>query len=283
LNVVGLGSAGCNIADKFADYPQYNIYKIDVDLTGFKKDGVYSLTKQETTEQYEAKCPSFKNFFKNVVGEVLFIVCGAGAIASTSLRILEALKNCNIEILYIEPDLDLLGHESAIQNKIVYNVLQEYARSGLFQKMFIVKNSMVQEISGNVPVLNYYEVLNETIVSTFHMMNVFRFSKPVINTFCTEIDSCRIATVGIFDQEKNEEKLFFPLENVRDLMYYYGIPRKKLEEDGKLFRKITEQIKEKSNRQENEFVRQKATFGIYQTEYEQDFGFVVASTSFIQK
>ena len=149
-------------------------------------------------------------------------------------------------MLYIEPDIDLLGHASVVQNKVVYGVLQEYARSGLFEKMFIIKNNIVQEISGNVPVLNYYEILNETIVSTFHMMNVFRFSKPIINTFCTEIDSCRIATIGIFNQEKNEEKLFFPLENVRDLMYYYGIPRKKLEEDGQLFRKITEQIKEKS-------------------------------------
>ena len=27
--VVGLGQAGCNIADQFAKYPQYRIYKID--------------------------------------------------------------------------------------------------------------------------------------------------------------------------------------------------------------------------------------------------------------
>jgi hypothetical protein len=66
-------------------------------------------------------------------------------------------------------------------------------------------------------------------------------------------------------------------------MYYYGIPRKTLEEDGRLFRKITEQIKEKSNKKENEHVQQRATFGIYQTEYEQNYNFVIASTSFIQE
>jgi hypothetical protein len=78
------------------------------------------------------------------------------------------------------------------------------------------------------------------------MMNVFRFSKSIINTFSAHIDSCRISTFGMFDQEKNEEKLFFPLENIRELMYYYGIPRQILEEDGRLFRRITDQIKVKS-------------------------------------
>jgi hypothetical protein len=57
----------------------------------------------------------------------------------------------------------------------------------------------------------------------------------------------------------------------------------KLEKDGRLFRKITEQIKEKSKLEESEFVPRKATFGIYQTEYDKNLNFVIASTSFIQK
>ena len=283
LNVIGLGSAGCNIADKFARYPQYNIYKIDVELEGLKKDGIFSLQKYESAEDYERKCPSFRNFFKNVSGEVLVVVCGAGKVANASLRILENLKNCNVELLYIVPDLDLLGHSSATQNKIVYNVLQEYARSGLFINMFIIQNSVVQDIIGNVPIINYYDVLNESIVSTFHMMNVFRFSRPIIDTFSTQIESCRISTIGIFDDEENLEKLFFPLENTRELMYYYGVPREKLEKDGRLFRKITEQIKQKSTLKDDEVVSKKATFGIYQTEYDKNLNFVIASTSFIQK
>jgi hypothetical protein len=217
LNVVGLGAAGCNIADKFAKYPQYNIYKIDVGLKGLKKDGIFSLQEYENAEDYEKKCPSFKNFFKDVDKEVLFIVCGAGKVANASLRALEALKNCNIELLYVVPDLDLLSHSSAQQNKIVYNVLQEYARSGLFINMFIIKNSVVQDIIGNVPIINYYDVLNETIASTFHMMNVFRFSRPIIDTFSSQIESCKISTIGIFNDEENLEKLFFPLENIREI------------------------------------------------------------------
>jgi cell division GTPase FtsZ len=31
MNVIGLGQAGCNIADMLSEYPQYKIYKIDVE------------------------------------------------------------------------------------------------------------------------------------------------------------------------------------------------------------------------------------------------------------
>jgi hypothetical protein len=283
LNVIGLGAAGCNIADKFSEYPQYNIYKIDVGLKGLKKNGIYAMPEQDSVEEYEKKCPSLKNFFKNVSGEVLFIVCGAGKISGASLRILEEISHCNIEILYVMPDVDLLGYVSVLRNKVAYNILQEYARSGLFSRIYIVSNFCVQDIFGDTPIINYYDKLNEMIVSTFHMINVFRFSKSIINTFSAHIDSCRISTFGMFDQEKNEEKLFFPLENIRELMYYYGVPRQILEEDGRLFRKITDQIKVKSTTAEEERVQCKATFGVYQTQYEENYNFIVASTSFIQK
>ena len=30
--IIGLGKAGCRIADRFAQYPQYDVYKMDVGL-----------------------------------------------------------------------------------------------------------------------------------------------------------------------------------------------------------------------------------------------------------
>ena len=64
LNVIGLGAAGCNIAEKFNEYPQYSVYKIDVGLKGLKKNGIFDFPKQQEVEQYESNCPSFNNFFK---------------------------------------------------------------------------------------------------------------------------------------------------------------------------------------------------------------------------
>ena len=84
--IIGLGQAGCNIADKFSQYPQYKVYKIDVDLK--KAPRCYSFPKYNTSEEYEKSCPSLKNFFKHVKGEILFIT-SCGLISSASLRILE--------------------------------------------------------------------------------------------------------------------------------------------------------------------------------------------------
>ena len=34
MNVIGLGKAGCNIAKNFNQYPEYNVYQIDVGKEG---------------------------------------------------------------------------------------------------------------------------------------------------------------------------------------------------------------------------------------------------------
>ena len=51
MNIIGLGAAGCRIADCFSKYPQYNIYKVDV---GLKGDNCYSVPKCITAEEYES-------------------------------------------------------------------------------------------------------------------------------------------------------------------------------------------------------------------------------------
>ena len=172
MNIIGLGAAGCNIADKFTQYPQYNIYKIDAGLKGLKKNGIYAMPKQRSAEDYESNCPSLKSFFKNVNGEVIFILCGAGAISGAALRILETIKNCEINLLYVLPDIDLLSELSQLRNNVTFNVLQQYARSGIFKTMKIVHNPRVEAIIGDVPVIGYYDKLNEIITSTMHMINV---------------------------------------------------------------------------------------------------------------
>ena len=62
MNIVGIGSAGCNIAEVFSQYPQYKIFKIDVDISG---KGCYNIPKFEEVEQYESyDYPKIKSFFK---------------------------------------------------------------------------------------------------------------------------------------------------------------------------------------------------------------------------
>ena len=274
--VVGLGSAGCSMADLFANYPQYKVYKVDVGLRGYKKDGIFSFPEQPTPEAYEANCPSMKSFFKDVRGDILFIVCGAGNIASASLRVLEHLKHCNINVLYIKPEIDFLSKPSSMREQTVRGVLQEYARSGVFRKMYIVDNKAVEGVVGDTPIDGYYDTLNEAVVSSLHMINVYSHIEPVFGNRQPPIDSARICTIGLVDLESDEDRVFCELDSVRQKDYFYGVNQDRAKTDGGLKKRITESAKKRLD----EFT--KVTYSVYTTQYEDNHGFCVYYVSKIQ-
>jgi len=175
--IIGLGSAGCNIADAFAKYPQYKTLKFDVDLYG---EGCYFLPKYETPEEYEAHISDFTNVFDRIEGDVLLVLGGSGNVTGGALRLLEQLGGRRTNVLYIQPNIALLGERKRQQERLVYYVLQEYARSGLLKRLYLVSNSHLEEILGGVPVVGYYDKLNELIVSTIHMINVFNISDFIV-------------------------------------------------------------------------------------------------------
>ena len=171
--VIGLGKAGCAIADKFAQYPQYKTFKIDSEGLDPKSKNCHLLKKQDSPEKYEKTVRSMKTFFAKTTDNILFVLSGSGMISGASLQILKNLRGKKVNILYIKPDMEFLGHMNILQERVVRNVLQEYTRSGVFNRIFLVDNKKVEEVLGDVPIIGYYDRLNELIVSTIHMVNVY--------------------------------------------------------------------------------------------------------------
>jgi len=268
--IIGLGSAGCNIADQFARYPQYEIYKLDAGIYG---KNCYYLPEYDTPEEYEAHVGDLTNVFGEIKGDILFIIGGSGNVSGGALRALEQLRHCSINVLYIEPDIGLLSGDRKLQERMTYYVLQEYARSGLFERLFIVSNPQLEKILGDVPIVGYNNKLNELVVSTIHMINVYNNIEPVVNNFSDFKEQTKISTIGISNLE-NEKKLFFSLDSVREMRYYYAINGKRLETDGTLMRKITENVKNEANID--------VSYGIYATDYPDDYVYCVANASMIQ-
>ena len=101
--IIGLGSAGCNIADQFAKYPQYEIYKIDEGAyTGTRKDAnMLSVTRQNSHQEYETNTPDLNSFLHPIKGKVLFIVGGSGNISGMALSALslELFLNASDKVL----------------------------------------------------------------------------------------------------------------------------------------------------------------------------------------
>lgn len=278
MNVIGIGQAGCAIAEKFKQYPQYKVFKID---TGLKGKNCFNMPKQNHPEKYEAKCPVVKvrTFLKGVRKKVLFIT-SCGNISGANLRVLEHLKanRCKITVLYIKPELELLSELQALQENVSCGVLQEYARSAVFERMYIISNSSMSKVIGNVPVREYYEKINQAIAYTFHMVSVFKNTNSIMDTFSAQIPSTRLSTLGIADAGTGEEKMFFSLDKARDKRYYYAVPEEVLNEDGTLLNEIKNQVKQKIIPDEA-----KAMYGIYTTQYSGSFVFCEAHASMVQK
>jgi len=289
VNIVGLGQAGCNIAEILSQYPQYSIFKIDADIEGdfdfidnYKesenKVKIYSVDKQAGPEEYEQNTPSMKDFFRGIKGVTLFIIGGSGYISAMCLRIMEQIKDkCEISVLYVRPDTSLLSKNKALQEKSTFKILQEFARSGLLQMIYLVSNTNLENILGDVPIIGYNNKINELIVSTVHMINVFKNSEPVMGKIEDPAEASRIATFGISDIEGSEEKSFFSLDRTKEKCYIYSINEERLKTEGGLRKKIVSHVKAQAETED-----MKVSFGVFPTNYQQDYCYILNYTSIIQ-
>ena len=70
--IIGLGAAGCNIAEKFAEYSQYKVLKVDSERRPFDwlNKGFKLIPEQKSPEEYEENCPFLDDLIEEIDGEI---------------------------------------------------------------------------------------------------------------------------------------------------------------------------------------------------------------------
>lgn len=274
--VIGLGETGNAIADLFSEYPQYDVYKVRPGKRKGKYKNTYTIPTKSTPEQYDTECPSLKTFLKGVGDDVLFVVNGSEAVSAASLRILESIKNKAITVLYVRPDLNFLSETQRLNERVIRGVLQEYARSAVFDRIYLVDMPLVAATLGEVPIKKYHDMIYNAITSTFHMINVFSHSPIIMGSTDSPSDIMRVSTFGFVDIETGKENLFFPLDFPREKSYYYAINEEKLQTDGTLLKKVKEQVLSRAHDKLN------TSYAVYETKYENDYVYVTSHGSMVQ-
>ena len=275
--ILGIGTAGSNIVAQLAEYKVYQPYTINTETKKTSKFK-FNLPELADPESYEEMdTAKIKKWLTTIKNNCTVFLCGASICSGLTLRVLEILhKNgVNLEIVYFMPEIEVLSEQKALQERLCRGILQNYARSGLFEKICLVSNVALEKLAGSTNVFEYYNQINQVFTSTYYMLDVFKNTKAITSTFKRPKESCRITTIGISSID-GEESLFFPLENEVEMVYYYGINEKKLKTEENLFRTITNKVKEKITEE------RKVSFGIYPTQYEDDYIYVEIFTPKIQ-
>ena len=275
ISIVGLGNAASHIAEQFKQTKNYNVFVLN-DKVERNSKYKFKLKSYDTPEEYEENIPNVEKFFEKADEHIQFFIMGSSFSSNYSLGILEQLKHKRVDIFYIQPDAELMTGIPKLLDKVVFSVLQEYARCGLLNSFTAISNVMIEKSIGNIPIKTYYEQLNNSIFSTVHYINYFNNAEPEIGMVAKPLEINRIRTFGILNTKNLEEKWLYELDMERDLCYYLCINKQRLEKEGGLHKKIVDLLKDKPH---NAFRR--ISYAIYETEY-QDFGLCVAHTNAIQ-
>ena len=275
ISVVGLGNAASEIAGLFSEIKQYKVFKLNSKVEKNSKYN-FKLKSFDKPEEYEYNIPNLDKFFQSITNNVQFFVVGGSFSSNYTLGVLEQLKDKKVDLIYVQPDTELLtGYPVLIENT-TFGVLQEYARSGLVNSITLISNLAIEESLGDINIKNYYDSLNNFIFSAVHHLNYFTHSEPEIGQVSRPAEINRIRSIAGLNMKNLEEKWFFGLDTPRELCYYLAINTERLETEGGLHKKIVDMLKQKPK---NAF--RKISYAIYETPYH-DFGFCVAHTNVVQ-
>ena len=271
MNIIGLGQGGCKIAKQFEQYSQYKIFCVDV-----KEE--YDLAESKTMEEAEKNFQPFPELTKKVKGPTCVFLVGGGIVSGSLMALIGSLTNANVSVAYIRPDKNFLNPRAKLRDNLVYKVLQEYARSGAINRLFLLGNDTISDILGDLSIAEYFETINKTIASTFHMLNYLDNISSVMSNVSEPMEVNRISTLGYYDSSEGEEKYFYDLQNIREKNFFYTFSQKTLSEEKNLLNKISNQI---MNAGQEDFTT--VSYSITSTSYEENYVYLLAHTNFTQE
>ena len=168
--IIGLGKAGCAVAKLFKQHKTYQVVLLD------EGKGIKKCNTVEEYDEIEYNPP--KTWLKKH-SEALVITCGSGKVSGAILRVLEPLKSLRTTVCYIVPELDYLSSDAKKRNRVHFNVLQEFTRSGMIDELVLFDNDLALENFGHGSVKDYYDKINHYYYSAIHMNNFCKNVDPV--------------------------------------------------------------------------------------------------------
>jgi len=266
--IIGLGEAGKNICSKMPK--NGNIRTIIV-------DGGKNLPKCSTHEEYEASVPKMANKLKlGKEQDIWMITAGAGKVSGACLAILEQLRDRTVNVIHISSDPILLSKTQVKQERVVFNVLQQYARSGMINTLWLMSNAQIEQFVGEGSIENYYDSIDNAIINFISNYGYFANTEPFMGSHHEPKEISRIRTVSLGDIENNQENLYFLLDNITETCYYYSIS----DEDKKSNKNFLTNVKERVTLDKEKNIE--SSFGLWENSSDISYFYSIKYTHYIQ-
>ena len=224
MNLIGFGTSACAIIDSLKEHANYSCYKIDNEEQDEVRCSFLKIDKQGSFRDYELGAPDVKKFFSNLEGEeTFFFVEGGEEISGALLAILEQIKEKGPTIIYIRPNRRLLNKTQTLIERATYGILQELSRSAALKRIILVDTAHTLRYTEGVKITEINSRLQQMVSDAFHMLNYVKNSKGVIDVVETPQDVNRISTFGYVDNKSGQEIYFYPLDSIREKVYYFAI------------------------------------------------------------
>ena len=115
--------------------------------------------------------------------------------------------------------------------------------------------------------------MNELVFNCVHSINVFGDTEPIFGGTHEPKDISRIRTFAFREIEKEQKKLFFPLDNITETCYIYSINETELEMNSNLISEIKESM-------DKDII---SSFSIYPTSHQFSYAYAIYYTHFTQE
>jgi hypothetical protein len=272
MEIIGIGNAGREICKLFEE-KGYKTCSIDTHDDAFIK-----FPKIKTIEGAEKVQLDLKKLKNNVKSDhILCVMAGSGLITGVCLKVLEGFKEKKIDFLYIQPDTSFMNNSGKTRERVVRNILQEFARSGLFNKIWLISNKSISNLSSDISIGNYFQKINEKIVDMWCLMEYYGQVPALMGNLEEPQEQNRIATFGLYNFQDEAEQKFYELSGVREKHFYFTFSEETLAETGNVLDLVSRKL-EKA--EENEF--QQISYGFFPSGYSVDKVYIMYYTNHIQ-
>ena len=269
-SIISIGSPALFFANYLADYPEYNMYSFDHTKAEFK------IPVFTEVERYEEPLAGLEEYLATVADEVIFVVSGGEFCSLISLQVLEKIKEKKVEIIYLQPDLDLLNKTCRQIHNLVHGVLQEMTRSHVFERFYLFELDLVRKTTESALISDITQKVSAACARHFHTFNWLTSQQEVFGFSAENIKNAKISSLSYCDFNLTNMTNLGIIRFIRQQEVFYGISEKKIKNDTSLYDKITESFRSFRNDEINN------SFKVFSVPFDQDVVYIKNSTTAVQ-